>query len=156
RAGLITGPDADALRREANQLVLDAATAAQRALKAAGDDAGANIAMAEVLRLQRKPARDIQRYLDTARARADKDWAIDLALADALALARDNKLDEARAGFASIDQGGGKLETAGDVRARFHLALALVAQGKAADARPLIDAILAAQPDHAGARALSA
>jgi tetratricopeptide (TPR) repeat protein len=147
---------ADPLRKEAKQLVLDAATAAQRALKTAGDDAGANLAMAEVLRLQGKPARDSKRYLDTARAKADKDWARDLALADGLGLVRDGKLDDARAAFAAIDQGDGKLETSGDVRARFHLALVLAAQNKPADAKPLVDAILAAQPEHAGAKALSA
>ena len=136
-------------------MVLDAATAAQHALRAAGDDPAANLAMAEVLRLQGKPARDIKRYLDTARARPDKAWAIDLALADAMVLARDGKVDEARAAFAAIDQGDGKLETSGDVRARFHLALELAAQGKAAEARPLVDAILAAQPEHAGAKALA-
>ena len=156
RAALIAGPEADGLRKEAKQLVLDAATAAQRALRAAGDDPGANIAMAEVLRLQGKPARDIKRYLDTARARADKDWARELALADALVPARDGKLDDARAAFAAIDQGDGKLESSGDVRARFHLALALAAQTKAAEAKPLVETILAAQPEHAGARALAA
>lgn len=155
RAALIASPDADALRKEAKQLVLDAATAAQRALRSAGDDAGANIAMAEVLRLQGKPARDIKRYLDTARARPDVAWATDLALADALVLARDGKTEDARAAFAAIDQGAGKLETSGDVRARFHLALALAMQGKPAEAKPLVDTILAAQPEHAGARALA-
>jgi predicted Zn finger-like uncharacterized protein len=154
RAGLIASPDADNLRKESKQLVLDAATAAQRALRGAADDPGANVAMAEVLRLQGKPARDVKRYLDTARARPDKDWATDLALADAMVLARDGKAEDARAAFAAIDQGDGKLETSGDVRARFHLALALAALGKAAEARPLVDAILAAQPEHAGARAL--
>jgi predicted Zn finger-like uncharacterized protein len=144
----------DAVRKEAKQLVLDAATAAQRALKAAGDDAGANLAMAEVLRLQGKPARDSKRYLDTARAKADKAWTRDLALADALALVHDGKLDDARAAFTAIDQGDGKLETSNDVRARFHLALVLAAQNKVAEARPLADAVLAAQPEHAGARAL--
>ncbi len=146
---------AETLRREAKQLVLDAATAAQRALMAAGDDAGANVAMAEVLRLQGKPARDIKRYLDTARARADKNWARDLALADAMLAVRDGKLDDARAAFSAIDQGDGKLETSGDVRARFHLALVLAAQNKPAEARPLVDAVLAAQPEHAGAKALA-
>jgi predicted Zn finger-like uncharacterized protein len=146
---------ADELRKEAKQVVLDAATAAQRALAAAGDDAGANIAMAEVLRLQGKPARDVKRYLDTARTKADARWARELALADALVLVRDGKLDDARAALAAIDQGDGKLETTGDVRARFHLALVLAAQGKAADAKPLIAAIVAAQPEHAAARALA-
>jgi predicted Zn finger-like uncharacterized protein len=150
---------ADDLRKEAKQLVLDAATAAQRALMAAGDDAGANIAMAEVLRLQGKPERDIKRYLDTARARADKRWVRELALADAMVLQRDGKLDDAKTAFAAIDQGDGKLESSGDVRARFHLALVLAAApapgAKPADARPLVAAILAAQPEHAGAKALA-
>jgi tetratricopeptide (TPR) repeat protein len=147
---------ADPLRKESKQLVLEAATAAQRALKTAGDAAGANLAMAEVLRLQGKPARDIKRYLDTARAKADKDWARDLSLADGLGLVHDGKLDDARAAFAAIDQGDGKLETSGDVRARFHLALVLAAQNKPADAQPLVDTILAAQPEHIGAKALAA
>ena len=149
-------PLADTLRKEAKQLVLDAATAAQRALRTSGDDAGANVAMASVLRLQGKPARDIKRYLDMARAKPDKDWARDLALADGLVLARDNKLDDAKAAFAALDQGDGKLETSGDVRARLHLAFVLAAQNKAAEAKPLVDAILAAQPEHAAARALAA
>lgn len=146
---------AEELRKEAKQLVLDAATAAQRALAAAGDDAGASIAMAEVLRLQGKPERDIKRYLDTARARADKRWARELAIADALVLLRDGKLDDAKAAFTAIDQGDGKLESSGDVRARFHLAQVLASQAKPADARPLVAAILAAQPEHAGARTLA-
>jgi len=149
---------ADQLRKEARQLVLDAATAAQRALKIAGDDVVANLAMAEVLRLQGKPARDGQRYLDTARAKPEKDvknWARDLALADALILVQGGKLDDARAAFTAIDQGDGKLEASGDVRARFHLALVLAAQNKAAEAKPLIETILAAQPAHGGAKALA-
>lgn len=146
---------AEAARKESRQLVLDAATAAQRALKTAGDDPGANLAMAEVLRLQGKPVREIQRYLDTAKGKADKAWARELALAEAIALARDNKLDDARAAFAALDQGDGKLEVSNDVRARFHLALVLAAQDKAADAKPLVDQILAAQPEHLGAKALA-
>jgi len=150
---------ADALRQEAKQLVLDAATAAQRALKAAGDDAGANLAMAEVLRLQGKPAHDIKRYLDTARSQASSPpgiWMRDLALAEGLVLARDGKLDDAKAAFTAVDQGADKLETSGDVRARFHLALVLTAENQAAEAKPLVDAVLAAQPEHAGAKALAA
>src|SRR6185436_13604881 len=87
--------------------------------------------------------------------RADKNWARDLALADAMLAVRDGKLDDARAAFSAIDQGDGKLETSGDVRARFHLALVLAAQNKPAEARPLVDAVLAAQPEHAGAKALA-
>ena len=148
--------EGDALRTSAKQLVLDAATAAQRALKAAGDDASANLAMAEVLRLQGKPAHDVARYLDTARTKADPAWKRDLALGDALVLVRDGKLDDARAALAAIDQGDDKLESSGDVRARLHLALVLAAQSKPAEARPLVDSVLAARPDHAAARALAA
>lgn len=145
----------DQLRNEAKQLTLDAAAAAQRALKDMGDDAGANLAMATVLRLQGKPAHESKRYLDTVRARADKAWARDLALADGLALVRDGKLEEAKAAFTAIDRGGDKLETSGDVRARLHLALVLAAQNKASEAKPLIATILAAEPAHAGAKALA-
>ena len=110
--------------------------------------------MAEVLRLQKKPARDIKRYLDAARGKldvkADPQLAREIALADALVLARDGKLADARDAFAVIDQGEGKMETSGDVRARFHEALALAAGCKAGDAKPLVDTILAAQAEHAG------
>ena len=157
RAGLVGDrAEADKLRREATRIAIDAATAAQRALKEAPDDAAANVAMAAVLRLQGKPAAANKRYTDAARARSDKDWARDVALADALVLARDGKLDDARAAFAAIDQGEGKLETSNDVRARFHLARIALAQGKPADAKPLVDQVLAAQPEHAAARALAA
>jgi tetratricopeptide (TPR) repeat protein len=146
---------AEQLRKEAKQIVLDAATAAQRALKTAADDAGANLAMGEVMRLQGKPTRESKHYLDIARDKANQDLARDLALADALILVRDNKLDDAKAAFTAIDQGDGKLEASGDVRARFHLALVLAAQNKAADAKPLVATILAAQPEHTGAKALA-
>jgi predicted Zn finger-like uncharacterized protein len=159
RGGLLDKAEGDKLRAESDKLVVDAASLAPRALKAAPGDPTANLAMAEVLRLQKKPARDIKRYLDAARGKldvkADPQLAREIALADALDLARDGKLDDARTAFSSIDQGEGKLETSGDVRARFHIALVLQAQGKAADAKPLVDQILAAQPEHAGARALS-
>jgi predicted Zn finger-like uncharacterized protein len=156
RAGLVADKaEADKLRKESKTIVLDAATAAQRAHKAAPDDPAANIAMANVLRLQGKSAKDVQRYVDAARAKAG-DWLRDLALAEALVYARDGKLDDARKSFEAIDAGPGKLETSNDVRARFHLALIALAQNRAADSKAAVDAILAAQPEHAGAKALAA
>ena len=148
--------EGEALRTTARQLVLDAATAAQRALKAAGDDAGANLAMAGVLRLQGKPAHEVARYLEIARAKGAPASKRELALGDALVLVRDGKLDDARAALAAIDQGDDKLEASGDVRARLHLAFVLAAQNKPDEARPLVDSVLAARPDHAAARALAA
>ncbi|MDQ3301009.1 MAG: tetratricopeptide repeat protein, partial [Myxococcota bacterium] len=158
RAGLVPDKtEADKLRKEAKTIVLDAATAAQRAHKATPDDAGANLAMANVLRLQGKPAKDLKRYSDVAKTSTHPgSWARDAAYADALVLARDGKLDDAKTAFAAIDQGDGKLEVSNDVRARFHLALVALAQNRAADAKALADQVLAAQPEHAGARALVA
>jgi predicted Zn finger-like uncharacterized protein len=157
RASITTDKtEGDKLKKDAKTIVLEAATAAQRAFKAAPDDAGANLAMGEVLRLQGKPARDIKRYLDTAKAKATPVWTRDIALADALVLMRDAKLDDAKAAFTAIDQGEGKLESTGDVRARFQLARIAYAQNKPTEARPLVDQVLAAQPEHAGAKALAA
>ncbi|MBA3458245.1 MAG: tetratricopeptide repeat protein [Deltaproteobacteria bacterium] len=148
--------EADKMRKDAKTIVLEAATSAQRAFKATPNDAAANLAMAGVLRLQNKPARDIKRYLDAARANATPDWKRDIAIADALVLARDSKLDDAKAAFAAIDQGEDKLETSGDVRARFQLARIAYAQNKPTEAKPLVDQVLAAQPEHAASKALAA
>lgn len=148
--------DADKLKKDAKQLVIDAATAAQRAFKAAPEDPGANLAMAEVLRLQDKSLRDVRRYLETAKAKQTADWKREIALAEGLTFAREKKLDDARTSFAAIDAGEDKLEASGDVRARYHLALVAYAQNKPADAKPLVEQILAAQPEHAGAKALAA
>ena len=156
RAGLVADKaEADKLRKESKTIVLDAATAAQRALKAAPDDAAANIAMASVLRLQGKTPKEMQRYVAAAKATAG-DWARDLAIAEALVLARDAKLDDAKKAFEAIDSGPGKLETSNDVRARFHLAMIALAQNRIADSKAAVDQILAAQPEHAGAKALAA
>src|SRR6185295_10591208 len=82
RAGLVADrTEADKLRRDADALVVDAASAAQRALKAVPDDAAANLAMAAVLRLQHKPPASFKRYSDAARAKNDKAWARDIVLA---------------------------------------------------------------------------
>jgi outer membrane protein assembly factor BamD (BamD/ComL family) len=155
---IITGDksDAEKLKKDAKTIVIEAATSAQRAFKATPDDPAANLAMAEVLRLQDKPIKDVKRYLDTAKAKQTDDWKRDIALAGALTMVRDKKLDDAKTAFAAIDSGEDKLETSGDVRARFHLALVTYAQNKPADAKPLVEQILAAQPEHAGAKALAA
>jgi predicted Zn finger-like uncharacterized protein len=147
--------EAEKLRKESKTIVLDAATAAQRAHKATADDPGANIAMANVLRLQGKSLKDMQRYLDAAKPKAGV-WARDLALCEALVYARDGKLDDARKLLEAIDSGEGKLETSNDVRARFHLALIAFAQNRFPDAKASADQILAAQPEHLGAKALVA
>ena len=156
RAGLVERAEADKLRKQSKALVLEAMTAAQKALKATPDAPAANLAMAAVLRLQGKAAREIKPYIDRAKAKAGADWLRDVGIAEAHVLARDGKLADARAAFAAIDDGDGALERSGDVRARFQIALALRALGKPADAGTLVEQILAAQPEHEGARALAA
>jgi predicted Zn finger-like uncharacterized protein len=146
--------EAEKLRKDGSALVLEAASDAQRAYKAAPTDATANLAMADVLRLQRKPAREVARYLDAAKTNAAPEWAREIAIAGALALVRDGKLDDAKAALTTIDQGDGKLETSGDVRARFRLAMIAHAQNRLADAKLLADQVIAAQPEHAATRAL--
>jgi tetratricopeptide (TPR) repeat protein len=150
RAGLVADKaEADKLRKESKQLVIDAAPLAQRALKAAADDPSANLAMADVLRLQAKPIKDVQRYLEAAKAKgaADKELARSIGLADALTLSRDTKLDEAQKELVALDGNG-------DARVQQELAMVAFAQGKPADAKPFVDQILAASPDHDVARAL--
>ncbi len=150
RAGLVTDKaESDKLRKDGKQLAIDAAPLAQKALKAAADDPSANIAMADVLRLQGKPIKDVQRYLEAAKARgaADKELARSIALSDALTLIRDAKLDDAQKELVAIDGNG-------DARVQQELALVAYAQSKAADAKPFVDQILAASPDHDVARAL--
>jgi predicted Zn finger-like uncharacterized protein len=150
RAGLVADKaEADKLRKDSKQLVIDAAPLAQRALKAAADDPSANLAMADVLRLQAKPIKDVQRYLEAAKAKgaADKELARSIGLADALTLSRDTKLDDAQKELVALDGNG-------DARVQQELALVAFAQGKPADAKPFVDQILAASPDHDVARAL--
>ncbi len=154
RAGLVDKAEGDKLRKQAKAIVLEALTAANKAHKAAPDDPSASIAYAHVLRLQNKPAKEVRRYLDIARAKPE--WAREAALGEGLLLARDSKLDDAKTIFAAVDSGDGKLEISNDVRARFHLALLAFAQNRAADAKPLVDQVLAAQPEHLGAKALLA
>ena len=151
RAGLATDkPEADKLRKEAKQLVIDAATLAQRAIKAQADDPNASLAMADVLRLQGKPAKDVRRYLDGARAKAgdDKELARAIALGDAELSMRDGKLDDALQALAKVD-------AAGDNRVQIAFALIAYAQNKAADAKPIVDQILTTSADHDVARALA-
>jgi predicted Zn finger-like uncharacterized protein len=150
RAGLVPDKaEADKLRKESKQLVIDAATLAQKAYKAAADDPSANLAMSDVLRLQGKSQKDVQRYLEAAKAKgaADKELARSIAVGNALVLERDGKLDDALKALAGVDG-------AGDSRVQQELALVAYAQGKPGDAKPFVDQILASTPDHDVARAL--
>ncbi len=155
RAALLPAAErgaADKLRQKSKDEVMAAMPLVQRAIKAAPTDVSANLAMADLLRLQGKGARDLKRYLDAARAAAP--GSVDLAILDGLLLIKEGKLGEARVLWAKADTGEAKLEQSGDVRLRFRIALAALADGKAVEARAAVDSVLAAQLEHEGAKML--
>ncbi|MDX2091147.1 MAG: zinc-ribbon domain-containing protein [Kofleriaceae bacterium] len=147
--------EADKLKKEAKTVITDALGPAQKAVQAASDDLTANLAMATVLRVQGKSARDIKKYTETAKAKATPETKRDVVLAEALVLVRDGKLDDAKALLAPLDANEDKMETSGDVRVRLRLALIAFAQNKPEVAKPLVDSVLALAPDHVAAKTLA-
>jgi len=143
---------ADALRRESRQKLLEAIKPAQRALRDAPDQVLAQVAMADLLRLQGKPTQDVRRYLDRALALSNDDR--DARLVGALVDLRDGKTAQARAALEALDRGPGSLEQSGDVRARFRLAMLARGTGDTGAARAAAEAVLAVASEHVGARAL--
>jgi len=156
RAGFVDKAEADKLRKDAKQLVIDAAPLAQRAVDLAGrnesgplhsgaqaDSASANLAMADIMRLQAKPAPSVKRYIETARGKAagDKDVLASVALAEAQLALRDGKLPEAAKALAGV-------EAPEDMRIKLALAQIAFAQNKPADAKAQVDQVLATQPDN--------
>lgn len=155
RAALLSSSEAsaaDKLRKKSKETVLEALPLAQRAFKAAPASASANLAMADLLRLQGKSSRELRRYLDVV-AKAQPSSA-DLAILEGLLLVKEGKLAEARALWTKADAGEAKLEQSGDVRLRFRSAVAAMADGKAVEARSAVDTVIAAQPEHEAAKAL--
>jgi len=151
RAALDTDhSEADKLRKAGKQLAIDAAAIAQKALKAKADDPYANLAMADVLRLQGKSAHDVDRYLQVAKSKTgdDKDLARAIALCAAQTDVRDTFYDDALKDL-------GSYATADDPRVKIELAMIAYQQGKPGDAKPLVDTVLANSPDHDVARALA-
>ena len=140
RAALLSSSEAsaaDKLRKKSKETVLEALPLAQRAFKAAPTSASANLAMADLLRLQGKSPRELRRYLDVV-AKAQPGSA-DLAILEGLLLVKEGKLADARALWTKADAGEAKLEQSGDVRLRF---------------RSAVDTVIAAQPEHEAAKAL--
>lgn len=143
RAGFVDKAEADKLRKEAKQIVIDAAPLAQRALAGQADSVDANLAMADVLRLQGKPAPSVKRYITTAKGKADKAGAASVALSEALLSMRDGKLPDAATALSA------QATTApDDMRIKTALALIAYAQNKQPDAKAQVDQIVATQPDH--------
>jgi uncharacterized protein HemY len=105
--------------------------------------------MADVLRLQGKPAPAVKRYIEGARNKADKDPEIlaSVALSEAQLAMRDGNQPAADKALAAV-------EAPDDMRVKIARAQIAYAQNKPADAKAIVDQILATQPDHEVALAM--
>lgn len=148
RAGFVDKAEAEKLRKEAKQIVIDAAPLAQRAIAGQADNVDANLAMADVMRLQGKPAPSVKRYITAAKGKGDKAQAASVALSEALLAMRDGKLADAQSALAGV------LDAPDDMRVKLALAQVAYAQNKQPDAKAQVDQILATQPDHDAALAM--
>ncbi len=144
RASYVDKAESDKLKKEAKQIVIDAAPLAQRALSGQADSASANLAMADIMRLQAKPAPAVKRYTDTARSKAagDKELMASVSLQDAQLALRDGKLPDAEKALTGIDA------SPDDMRIKLVLAQIWYAQNKTADAKAQVDQVIAVQPDN--------
>jgi tetratricopeptide (TPR) repeat protein len=99
--------------------------------------------MADVLRLQAKAAPSVKRYVEAARPKAagDQELTASVALAEAQLAVRDGKLGDAEKLLAGVD-------APDDMRIKIAIAQIAHAQNKRADAKGLVDQVLATQPDH--------
>ncbi len=133
-----------------------AKAAADAALAIEGDHkAAAQVALADARRLDGEKTVEVERILKQARQgppAAAADLAREADLVSGLLLVRDERLRDARVLFDRLTREAPD----GDQRARFRLAWIDFLEGNAAGAKTGAEAVLAAQPDHAGARALLA
>ena len=156
QAALAATPTAaEPFRKQSKELVNTAIGWATKAAKQAPTEHQAMLAMADLLRLQGKPSKEVRKYLN-ATAIAGQPLAVDFAYIDALLIARDGKVADARKALLALDQGAARLEQSGDVRVRFRQAMLAFADGKPVEARQFLDTVLASQGAHEGAIALLA
>ena len=126
----------------------DAALAIEGAHKAA-----AQVALADARRLEGEKTVEVERILRQARQgppAPPAELVHEADLVGALLLVRDDRLRDARIQLERL----AKESSSGDVRARFRLAWIDFLDGNAAAARSNAEAVLAAQAEHAGAKAL--
>jgi predicted Zn finger-like uncharacterized protein len=149
RAGFVDKAEGDKLRKAAKQMVVDTAPLAQRAFNGQQDSASANLAMADVMRMQGKAAPAVKRYIDGARGKAggDAELLASVALSDALLAMRDGNLPVADKALAAVN-------APDDMRVKLARAQIAHAQNKQADAKALVDQVIATQPDNDVALAL--
>lgn len=157
RAKLAATPaEGQRLADKAKTRAIAARAASDAALAIAGDHkAAALIALADAQRLQGEKSVEIDRILKQARQGPPAVPAVLAREADLVAgllLIRDERLRDARVLFERL----AKDAQEGDLRARFRVAWIDFLDGNAAGAKTGVEAVLAAQPDHAGAKALAA
>jgi tetratricopeptide (TPR) repeat protein len=121
-------------------------------VKVGADDAQAHVAMADVLRLQGKPSKDVQKELARALTLAKGDR--EAMLVGALLAIRDKKPEDARELLDKLDSGEGALEQSGDVRPRFRKAMLAFAAGDSPAAQKAAEDVIGVQSEHAAAQAL--
>ena len=148
---------ATAKRTEAKKKVAEALALAQKAVKTAAGtpaEAAALVAMADVARLQGRSVKDVRKSLDRALelAKGDREALLVSALLDA----REGKAQAARDTLRTLDTGEGALESSGDVRPRFRLAMLAFAARDDEAAKQAAEQVIAVEAEHAGARALLA
>jgi predicted Zn finger-like uncharacterized protein len=128
-----------------------ARAAAEAAIALEANNGAALLAMADARRLEGEKTVEVDRLLRQARqSPAAAELAGEVDLVSALLLTRDERLRDARMLFDRL----AKAAPAGDVRARYRLALIDLADGNAAAAKSNAEAVVAAQAEHSGARAV--
>ncbi len=157
RAKLAATPaEGKPLADKAKTRAIAARAASDAALAIEGDHkSAALIALADAQRLQGEKSVEIDRILKQARQGPPPAPAVLAREADlgaGLLLIRDERLRDARVLFERL----AKDAQEGDRRARFRVAWIDFLEGNTAGAKTGAEAVLAAQPDHAGAKALAA
>ncbi len=144
--------DGKSLADKARSRAAAAKAAADAALAIEGDHKpAAQVALADAERLAGEKTVEVERILRQAKQgppAASAEVAHEADLVAALLLVRDERLRDARM---QLDQ---MVKAGGDVRARFRIAWLDFLDGNAAGARQGAEAILSAQPEHGGAKAL--
>ncbi|ACY14387.1 zinc-ribbon domain-containing protein [Haliangium ochraceum] len=143
---------ASTLQREADEMVLEALTLAQRALQKQRSNPEALVAMADVQRLQGRNARQIDSYL--GEVGKDTEAHREARLVRAMALAQNKREREQAVKIFEALEAEGEEEGWGDLRPRTRLAMLAFISERYEAAEAHANAVLKREPAHEIARAL--
>lgn len=147
-AGYAERKQAKELSRQAEQAVLEAMNLAKKALQKDGTTTTATVVMADVLRLQGKRSRDVERYLQKVLKSDSRNR--DALLVRALALAGDKQERKGRQILIDLE----KAAKGEDSRPSYRLALMDFGAKSYADSKRRAEEVLAMSPEHRGATLL--